>query len=364
MTENNSLEIDFLPVGEESKCGDAIAFRFGFYEAGAWKNQTIFIIDGGNSASGDALVKHVKEIYNSTKVDRVILTHPDGDHASGLRNVIEELQVGKIWMHRPWNHWNDLKDSIVDGRVTKKSFGNTLREAYQYAHDIEQLAIKKKIEIFAPHQGSRYTVGDQEILKILGPSKEFYLGLIQTSEKTPDMELVETISRYLTASKKEIVPEDLRFETEHLADTDEITTSENNMSLILLLTVAGAKILFTGDAGTQGLFNSIKYATSNNISLNDLDLFHVPHHGSRHNLSKGILKYINSKNSIISCSLKGEPKHPSPIVINSLIRRNMNPHWTKGCLINYHTGAVPMRSDLVPITTTLPFSNFVEFSLE
>ena len=132
MTENYSLEIDFLPVGEESKSGDAIAMRFGLYENQQWSNQTIIIIDGGNSDSGNALVKHVKEIYKSTKVDRVILTHPDGDHASGLRNVVEELEVGKIWMHRPWHYWADLKDSIVDGRITKKSFGETMREAYSW----------------------------------------------------------------------------------------------------------------------------------------------------------------------------------------------------------------------------------------
>lgn len=96
MTENYSLEVDFLPVGEESKSGDAIALRFGLYKNEKWENQTVMIIDGGNSDSGDRLVKHVKEVYKSDKVDRVILTHPDGDHASGLRNVIEQLKVGKI----------------------------------------------------------------------------------------------------------------------------------------------------------------------------------------------------------------------------------------------------------------------------
>lgn len=92
----NALEIDFLPVGENSKSGDAIALRFGLYEDLKWKNQKVFIIDGGDLASGEALVKHVREIYNTNIVDRVILTHPDSDHASGLRKVVEELHVRKI----------------------------------------------------------------------------------------------------------------------------------------------------------------------------------------------------------------------------------------------------------------------------
>jgi beta-lactamase superfamily II metal-dependent hydrolase len=362
MTINNSIEIDYIPVGEESKSGDAIALRFGQYENGTWKNQSVFIIDGGNSNSGDALVKHVKEVYNTTKVDRVILTHPDGDHASGLRNVIEELQVGKIWMHRPWHYWHDLKDSIVDGRVTKKSFTDKLREAYQYAHDIEELAISKKIEIFHPHQGGSFSSNDEKLLTILGPGKEFYLSLIQASEKTPEMKIAESITKSFAASNKKTVYEDMTFETENLSDIDEATSAENDMSLIMLLTVAGSKVLFTGDAGTQGLFNAIKYANANGFPLNDLDLFDVPHHGSRHNLSKGILKYINAKNSIISCAKKGEPSHPSPIVTNGLLRRNMNPHWTKGNLINYHNGAVPLRGGLNPVTP-IPFSSTVEIPI-
>ena len=36
----NALEIDFLPVGENSKSGDAIALRFGLYEDLKWKNQS------------------------------------------------------------------------------------------------------------------------------------------------------------------------------------------------------------------------------------------------------------------------------------------------------------------------------------
>ncbi len=363
MTEKYSIEIDYLPVGEESRCGDAIALRFGLFEDGVWKNQTIFIIDGGNSASGDALVTHVKEVYKSNKVDRVILTHPDADHASGLRNVIEGLKVGKIWMHRPWHYWNDLKDSIVDGRITKKSFTERLREAYQFAHDVEELAIKKKIEIYHPHQGGSYTISGEKILTILGPGKDLYLNLIQSSQKTPAMGLNESLTKGFTSVKKKTVLEDLTFETEHLSEKDEATSPENDMSLIMLLTVASSKVLFTGDAGTQGMFNAIKFATEKKLALTDLDIFDVPHHGSRHNLSKGILKHIKAKYSIISCSKKGEPNHPSPIVTNSLIRRNMNPFWTKGSLLNYRNGAVPPRPGMNPVTS-IPFSNYVEIPSE
>lgn len=363
MIEKFSLEIDFLPVGKESRSGDAIALRFGLYEDGQWKKPSIFIIDGGNSESGDALVKHVKEVYKSNYVDRVILTHPDADHASGLRNVIEELEVGKIWMHCPWNHWSDLKDSVVDNRITKRSFTERLREAYQFAHDIEQLAIKKKITIHPPHQGTYFHLNEEKVLQVLGPNKDLYLKLIQASGKTPDMSLSESISKGFSSSEKKMEYEDMTFATEHLADDEIATSAENDMSLIMLLTVGNAKVLFTGDAGTQGLYNAITYTNSRGISLKDLNVLDVPHHGSRHNLSKGILKHIKAESAVISCSVKGEPNHPSKIVINSLLRRSIVPYSTKGTLLNFRSGTVPARDGLNS-ATPLTFNNQVEIPIE
>lgn len=361
MTDNYALEIDFLPVGDGEKSGDAIALRFGIYEGNVWKNQTVFVIDGGNLVSGQAIVDHVKNVYKTNKVDRVILTHPDSDHASGLRKVIEQLEVGKIWMHRPWNKWGDVKSSIVDGRITKNSFTERLRQSYQFAYDIEKLAAEKKIEIVSPHQGLSYVNGDKDkILTVLGPSKELYTGLIQASGKTPDMGVFESTRSFSTEKKTKTVYEDARFETENLEDAHIPTSAENDMSLVLLLTVGKTKVLFTGDAGTQGMFNAIRYATDNNISLKDLHVFQVPHHGSRKNLSKGILKYINAKYSIISCAANS-PKHPSPIVVNSLIRRNMNPHSTQGALLNYHNDNVPMRAGLSS-AVPLSFTNYFEIT--
>jgi beta-lactamase superfamily II metal-dependent hydrolase len=355
----NALEIDFIPVGENSKSGDAIGIRFGDYESGTWKNQTVIVIDGGNADSGATLVNHINEVYKTNKVDRAILTHPDGDHASGLRTVVEECEVGKIWMHRPWNHWSDLKDSIKDGRITRSSFGERLKNAYQFAFDIEQIAKRKGIEIFAPHQGNYFHIKDEKILSILGPGKDFYLSLIKASDKTPHMGIAEGLSKSFAEVEKITAYEDMTMETEHLSDQDEETSSENNMSLILYLTVAGRKVLFTGDAGTMGLYKAIHYALEKQIDLKILDRFQVPHHGSRHNISKGILKYIHAPNAWISCAKKGAPVHPSKIVTNALRRRGIVPLETKGSLLTHHTSNVPMRagySEAVPI----PFYNMVE----
>jgi glyoxylase-like metal-dependent hydrolase (beta-lactamase superfamily II) len=46
---------------------------------------------------GDALVEHINKYYDApTFVDHVVCTHPDADHASGLRKVLDGFQVGRL----------------------------------------------------------------------------------------------------------------------------------------------------------------------------------------------------------------------------------------------------------------------------
>ncbi|WP_461790404.1 ComEC/Rec2 family competence protein [Pedobacter sp.] len=356
--EINAIEIDFLAVGANSKSGDAIAMRFGNCSNNRWNEQTIVVIDGGDKPAGEAMVNHVQQIYKSDKVDRVILTHPDGDHASGLRTVVEELKVGKIWMHRPWNHWKELQRFCHDGRITTNSFVERLRRAYDYADQIENIALEKGIKIFPPHQGSYYHNGDQNsLIKVLGPGKDFYLSLIQESDKTPRM--LEGTSTKTFSSTKVTKHETMDYSTENLAAVSESTSAENNMSLVLYITIAGKKILLTGDSGCDALYKAIYYAKQQGIDLKQLDLLQIPHHGSRHNLSQGILSEIYAPLGIISCAANGEPDHPSPIVINSLIRRSIVPYRTKGVSLRYSHNAPP-RPGWDNIVTPAPFQYIVQ----
>lgn len=84
-------EVDFLPVGNGQKSGDAIAARWGIEG-----NYKVIVIDGGTKESGQLLVDHIKKYYKTDHVDYVVNTHPDMDHASGLSIVLEQLSVGEI----------------------------------------------------------------------------------------------------------------------------------------------------------------------------------------------------------------------------------------------------------------------------
>jgi len=86
-------EVDFLPVGDGEKCGDAIAFRFGRLLANP-PQQTVVVIDGGFKDSGAALVQHIRDYYKTENVAAVISTHPDNDHASVMGLLTEWNKSG------------------------------------------------------------------------------------------------------------------------------------------------------------------------------------------------------------------------------------------------------------------------------
>src|SRR6266536_5996825 len=101
-------EVDFLPVGEGERGGDAVCLRIGNL-AGHRSEQTVVVIDGGfKEATGETLVEHIKYFYGTDQVDLVVSTHPDADHTGGLEAVLEQLKVGCLWMHQPWNHTDDI----------------------------------------------------------------------------------------------------------------------------------------------------------------------------------------------------------------------------------------------------------------
>src|SRR5262249_22729120 len=111
------FEVDFLPVrgGEES--GEAIAVRCRDL-AGPPRRPVVLVIDGGTIEGGERLVEQIKTHYQTSTVDLVVNTHPDGDHSSGLAVVLEELKVGHLWMHRPWEHSGEICEMFKDGTLT------------------------------------------------------------------------------------------------------------------------------------------------------------------------------------------------------------------------------------------------------
>jgi beta-lactamase superfamily II metal-dependent hydrolase len=347
-------EIDFFPVGEGEKSGDAIALRFGNL-TGSRSEQSVVVVDGGFKDSGQQLVEHIRKYYGTDQVDLALLTHPDADHASGLSVVLEELNVKLLAMHRPWEHASDIKDLFKDGRITASGLEERLERALQQASDLEGLAKRKGIPIVEPFMGSK---GFSDAVHVLGPSVEFYQQLLANFRSTPEPKrAIGLLGRLQEAAGEVISRIQDAWHIDLLDDETDTTSAENNSSAIMLLTVEGHKILFTGDAGKTALRLAVEYADSQGVPLHDLNMLDVPHHGSKRNLSSGILKKINASSAFISAS-KDSSKHPAKKVTNALKKHGAKVYVTKGKTI-CHPHNAPVRSGWVAVPEE-PFHNTVE----
>jgi glyoxylase-like metal-dependent hydrolase (beta-lactamase superfamily II) len=111
----NFFEVDFLDV-EAKSSGDAICVR---YELNGLTY--IHVVDGGYQSTGEKVVNFINKHYGSPKrIDHVVATHNDGDHAGGPQKVLEDFEVGALWMLRPWAYAAELlpwfkRFTTVDG---------------------------------------------------------------------------------------------------------------------------------------------------------------------------------------------------------------------------------------------------------
>lgn len=366
MSAEEQYEIDFLAVGEGTKSGDAIAIRFG--RPG---NLKVLVYDGGTQESGKNLVELIRTHYQTNRVDYVVNSHPDRDHASGLSAVLEELEVGELWMHRPWEYSQDILDYFHDGRITSYSLEDRLQEKMAAAHRLEEIALEKDIPIFEPFAGC--VIGGR--FHVLSPDKDWYVHtLLPEFEKAPELREEETGALdTLTGIIGRIMENvatwvDETWDVETLRN-DVSTTTENESSVVLFASINGRGILLTGDAGVLALNAACGNAEAKGINLpREVRFVQIPHHGGRHNVSSQVLNRLFGEPVGLDGAKRGTAyasvgrkcdTHPKTVVVNAFLRRGFHVLKTKG-KSRHHMHNVPMRQGWGASTDHLEFSSKVE----
>ena len=354
------FEIDFLAVGDSSKSGDCIALRYGNL-SGPRSEQTVVTIDGGTLESGDQLVDHILTHYGTNKVDFAFLTHPDLDHASGMRRILERIQVERVVMHLPWDHSHVIKQLVDDERTTVASLARRTKENLKAAKEIETLAKQHKIAIVEPFAGTATTDG---VITVLGPTEQFYQQRLANFDFMPGAVSYRTSPYVESTSGIEVES----WTTETLRDPPESASSaRNNSSMILLINVDNHKLLLTGDAGVPAIEAAINYADGVGLSLHDLNFFQIPHHGSRKNLGPTVINRLFGRGrtpglpnlvAVASVAKEGAPKHPNKKITNALIRRGATVVVTAGTHILY-AKPWPNRAGYGPVDP-VPLHTIVE----
>lgn len=346
MATEPGFEVDFLPVGNGGRSGDAIAIRYGI--PGEYK---VLVYDGGTKESGQALVNHIQQYYDTDFVDQVVNSHPDSDHASGLSVVLEELNVGELWMHRPWSHCREILHDFKDQRVTENSLADRLRESMATAWSLEEIASRRNVPIREPFSGSQ--LGE---FIVLSPDHASYHQLIPGFAKSPEqkaeelaaMSKLDRVMEYLKEEAKKKAAQVRRWISAKWDDEnlhEDVETSNENESSVILYGMQH-RILLTGDAGIKALRAALTYAASQGIDLQECSVIQIPHHGSRHNVSPSILddlvgkplpedNFEETKMAMVSAAKESET-HPRSMVVNGFVRRGAKVIATKGVSISVY----------------------------
>jgi beta-lactamase superfamily II metal-dependent hydrolase len=354
-----AYEIDFLPVGDK-KSGDAIVLRYGNL-SGSRESQRIVVIDGGFVDDGDKVVDHIQTFYKSASVDLVVSTHPDNDHVGGLKTVIDNLEVGELWMHLPANH----SAALAEGKAVAYSnhaFSETLTKSLQGADDLEARARAKGIRIREPFAG---VATPDRAFVVLGPTTSYYEQLLARIQPRTAVTVFQEALRKAAETLGNFMSETLFSET--LTDAGDVSPV-NSSSAICLLTVDGDRMLFTADAGIEALTFVADTLEAAGMTPGDLKLVQIPHHGSRRNVGPTVLNRLlgpigqadRHSSAVVSAAPAGEPKHPAKKVTNAFRRRGYGVFGTIGQKLWHHSADTPMRA--WPNAIPIPFYDQVDHS--
>ena len=324
--------------------GNADATCFRYEKDGKFIN---VVYDGGSKVLANKLIEHLEKFYFKNqyypKIDYLICSRPDQDHASGLIEVIKKFEIDKIIMNIPWKYIYDIWDNVNDGRISEKSLEKCLKDDYPYVAKIEELAKEKGIEIIEGFEDKQ----SNENLKILSPSKEFFIELLKKSKKTKYLDESYYNSNIYTESAKNVLSKITNW-IKGLWSKDSLkedieTSEENKMSIILLGDMEENKFLLTGDVGVKGLGKAIEKANKIGTPLTEVNFFQVPHHGSRYNLSPSIMnKMVGNIMSegiklkkVAYTSVAYEADYPRKAVVNAFIRRGIQVYKTDDYTITH-----------------------------
>lgn len=175
LTDNSdNVRVHFLDVGQ----GDSI-----FIELTDGKSM---LIDASTAEYGEGIADYIKDNgYN--KIDYLVATHPHADHIGGMQDVVEQLEIGEIYMPKASSttktYKNLLKAIKAKGnKINTAKAGNTIYSDSSLG-----------IDILAPNSDSYEEINDYSVvIKLVYGSKSFLF--TGDAEKLSENEITADVS--------------------------------------------------------------------------------------------------------------------------------------------------------------------------
>ena len=258
-----TFEAHFVDVAQ----GDAMLLRFN--DPSGTVN---VLLDAGSDSPSDVvtaedLTSYLSAVLGDEAIDIAIVTHPDTDHYDMMDEVFEAFTVEEVYYNE------------VNKNQTYERFMNDVETELGDAGSP------------VPANGGTYNVLDTDSysLTIYAPGYDRFWDGAYDENNRPEL------------------------------DAD----ASNGMSLMVVVEVAGRKLLFTGDAtgsGTDDVMTGTEQWFIENCYTagDDYDFLKVAHHGSNTSSALQFLQTINPEYCVISCDDGTKHGHPDPEVMNKL----------------------------------------------
>ncbi|WP_135546585.1 ComEC/Rec2 family competence protein [Paenibacillus cymbidii] len=190
------------------------------------------------------------------RLDFVVVSHEDADHIGGLQAVVEQLPVSRLLYN------GTLKPGGTAERLFRTAIGRGVSLHTVQAGDVIRLDRDTELQVLYPVRADSL-VGQQPVI--------------------------------------------------------EREAKQNGVSVVFLLVMSGARLLFTGDmeqAAEQEVLRRLK--DDNAAAGHDVDVLKVAHHGSKTSTGDDWLSFWQPRLAVISVGARNSYGHPSPIVTERL----------------------------------------------
>ncbi len=306
------FRLNMLPASE----GDCMILSYGQNEQ-ALRH---VVIDGGRKATWPHLRKALEAIAaKGQTVELLLLTHIDADHIDGLVEMLEEealpLSPAAIW----YNGYDQLKAMVKPGGV--QPFGFKAADAYSKA------LARRKWPINAAFDGQAIFIDSAPrafefaglSLTLISPSRAKLDKLRANWQKAlaPKPAVAAPgAGGNLQAFGKRAMPAVLDVE-KLSAPSPTDSAPPNGSSIALIAEYDGRRVLLGADAHPDVLIESLTALAGEGRYA--VDLFKLPHHGSRANLTREIVEKVECARYAISTS-GAVFGHPDPEAIARILK--------------------------------------------
>jgi competence protein ComEC len=193
------------------------------------------------------------------RLDVIILTHGDQDHAGGLQAVLEEIPVSALL------------------------FNGTLADRESYM-ELMRTALERNVQLYAVQQGMTLSPDDATELSFLWPE-----GRDGEASGTPPLKGVPLLEE------------------------------QNHDSVVFRLEMNDREFLFTGDMDLEAEEEIVELARQKGISAGPaIDVLKVAHHGSKTSTGETWLEFWHPAAAVISAGVNNLYGHPKAEVLERL----------------------------------------------